>query len=138
MDAWVFDASCGVIRALSIQMDRVGENSAGNFSEALRLFQKIFGAVVADLFEKIAVYLARLLDVRRIENYFAAIGDGGIGFVHSLGAGPQVRVHFRDHGEHAAEWAIDPLDVGFRGMRGRQFPGFFCRAEINTCDFLTL
>ncbi len=79
--------------------------------------------------------LTGLLNMGRVKNYFATVGDGGIGLIHSLGAGPQVRIHFGDHGEHAAKWAIDPLDMGFGGMRGGQFPGFFRRAEIYARDF---
>src|SRR4051812_5126641 len=111
-------------------MNGVCEDSTWNVSKPFRLFEKIFGAVIADLVEKVGMYIAGIGNVRRVQNYFAAIGDRGIRLIHALGTGPEVRVHFWNYRKHPTKWPIHPLDVGFRGVLGGQLPGFFCRSEI--------
>src|SRR5436305_14347385 len=111
-------------------MNGVGEDSTWNLGKAFRLFQKILGAVIADLLDEISVDITRMLDVRRIKNHFTAIGDRGIRLIHALGTGPEVRVHFWNYRKHPAQWPIDPLDVGFRRMIGAQLPRFCCRSAI--------
>src|SRR5436305_14630589 len=115
MNARLLDLRFGIVRALTVEMDGVSENPTRNVSKTLRLFQEIFGAVITNFINEISVRKAGLGDVRSVKNYFASIRDGGIGFIHSLSAGPEIAIHFWDNGKHATKRAINPLDVDFTG-----------------------
>src|SRR5437660_6976616 len=101
MNARLLDLRFGIVRTLTAKMDGVGENPTWNVSKTLRLFQKIFGAVITNFINKISVRKAGLGDVRGVKNYLASLGDGGIRLIHPFRAGPEIGIHFWDNCEHA-------------------------------------
>ena len=80
-------------------------------SEAVPLREEIVAAVIADLVEHAAVHVAGLAHVRRIDDDFAAVGDGRLRLVDALGGRPQILVHRRHHRQHAIEGLVEPDDV---------------------------
>ena len=72
---------------------RVRQDAAGIVLETLPLRQEVVAAVVADLVEQLAVDVADLGDVRRVDHDLAAVGHRRLDLVHALRGGPQVVVH---------------------------------------------
>ena len=79
--------------------------------------------MVADLLDQLAVHVAHLVDVRRVDDDFAAVGDRRLRLVGALGGRPEVVVHRRHDRQHAIERLVDPDDVAPRRERGRLPPG---------------
>ena len=88
------EAGRGVISTLPDQVRGMGDHATRHIGKPLPLFKKIIPAVIADAVEKSSVGVTEFRDVRSIKNDLAAIRDGGLQFVHTLGAGPDVVVHF--------------------------------------------
>ncbi len=125
-----FDAGRRVVGALPLHVRRMREHATGVARKALGLREKVVTAVIADFVDKLAMRVAHLADVRRIDDDFAAVGDNRLDLVHSLAGGPHVGIHLGHHRQHLPHRRFQPDDVPLRGERCRLLPCLGCVAEI--------
>src|ERR1700680_4230139 len=108
------------------------DRATRNAVKPLSLLEKIIPAVIANLVDKSSVRVADLGNVRSIQNNLSAFEHGRLDFIHSLGAGPDVVIHFRQHGKHPAEGAIHPLNVFLGGELDCRSPRLTRGTEMQT------
>ena len=63
--------------------------------ELVPLLQKIIPTMVADLLDELPVRDGDFMDMRRVDDEFASIGDDWFELIHSLASNPKVVIHRR-------------------------------------------
>ena len=77
------------------EMGAVRQDAPGLMAEAIPLPDKVVAHVVPDFCQRCAVGRTEFGDVRRVDNDLASVGNHRLKFVHTLGGGPHILVHFR-------------------------------------------
>ena len=84
--AAAFDAI--LVSADAADVRGVGQDTPGDILESVPLFKEIVPAMVADSFDVRAMAHANLVEVRGVDDQFAAVGENRIELVHALAGGP--------------------------------------------------
>ena len=110
------------------------EQSPWKILKAIPVMQEIGGAVVADLFDDVAVRKAHLGNVRRVDDQLAAIGQHRLEFVHAFATDPEIVIHLWRTGNDGVKRARLVGDVLLGGEIAGGIPGAFRGAEEQACE----
>ena len=92
----------------------MSQNAPRQILELIPLLDKIIAAVITNLMNQFAMSQTDFLDVRRIDDQFAVIGQHGFQLVHTLSSHPKFVIHRWSAGKDGMIGFVTVFDVGLR------------------------
>src|SRR5262245_18581812 len=84
LDTRALNSGLSVVLAYTPQVGAVGQRTARIVAKPVPLLEEVISHMVANLVQLVAMGVADFVDVRRINDDLAAVGDGWLHLIHPL------------------------------------------------------